>query len=212
MVSVVRSLKYLPLVAAGFAVMAPAWAIKPGQKMDNFTLTDESGKARELYSLADKKAVVIMIQGNGCPIVRQAMPAYREVRDAYKAQGLEFLLLNPNLQDTAATTAAESKEFGFDIPVLMDGRQLIAEKLDVNRTAEIFVFNPKDWTLMYRGPLDDRLSYEKQRPKANHEYLKMALNEMLAGKAVSHPKVDGPGCIVNMEERDRRKAQSRTRS
>jgi len=211
--SLLRSLKVLPLmVLATVAASGSAWALKPGDKIDNFTLTDDAGKTHELQRLADKKAVVIMIQGNGCPIVRQWMPSLRDVRTAFKAQGVEFLLLNPNLQDTPEATAAESKEYGFDIPVMMDGHQLIAEQFDVSRTAEVFVINPKNWTLAYRGPLDDRLSYEKQRPKADHEYLKMALTEMLAGKAVSHPKVDGPGCIVNMEERDRRKAASQRRA
>ena len=51
------------------------------------------------------------------------------------------------------------------------------------RTSEIFVIDPRGWKLVYRGPLDDRLSYEKQRPATKH-YLTDALDDVLAGRAV----------------------------
>ena len=49
-----------------------AWAIAPGQVVDNFRLLDQNGKSHELYYSSDMKAVVLMVHGNGCPIVRQA--------------------------------------------------------------------------------------------------------------------------------------------
>jgi len=202
---VLRSLQMVPVL---MAMSVSAWALNPGDKVDNFRLLDDAGKSHELYYLSDMKAVVVMVQGNGCPIVRQAMPALRDVRAAFKDQGVEFLLLNSNLQDTRETTAAESKEFEFALPILLDSTQLIGESLGVNRTAEVFVIDPKTWTLAYRGPIDDRLSYEKQRPAAQHHYLKDAIGELLAGKPVKNAKVDGPGCIVNMVEHDRRAAHA----
>jgi peroxiredoxin len=195
---------------AAFAT-ASAWAIKPGDRVDNFTLVDDSGKSHELYSLKDRKAVVLMVQGNGCPIVRQAIPALRDVRDHVQALhkgNVEFLLINSNLQDNGKTIAEESKEFEFKLPVLVDSGQKIGMALDVNRTAEVFVITTADWKLAYRGPVDDRISYEKQRPAAQHTYLKDALLSVLNGTPVKYPKVDGPGCIVNLPERDRAKAMS----
>ena len=64
----------------------PAVAIEPGQVVDNFRLLDQQGKSHELYYLSDMKAVVVMVQGNGCPIVRQALPALAEVRARYQAR------------------------------------------------------------------------------------------------------------------------------
>ena len=88
------------LLAALLAVIAtPAFALSPGQKVENFKLKDQAGQEHKLYDSAGEKAVVLMIQGNGCPIVRQAVPAYREIRDQYQSKGVEFLLLNSNLQD-----------------------------------------------------------------------------------------------------------------
>jgi peroxiredoxin len=199
MSSVFRVLKVVLLLAA-----APAWALNPGDKVDNFRLLDAAGKSHELYYLSDMKAVVVMIQGNGCPIVRLAMPTYHELMDQYQSKGVEFLLLNSNLQDTRESTAQEAKEFGYRAPILMDSTQLIGESLGVNRTAEMLVIDPKTWTLAYRGPLDDRISYEKQRPAATHQYTRDAIDSVLAGKPVANPKVMSAGCIVNMVEHERR--------
>ena len=104
-----------------------AWAIAPGEVVDNFRLLDQNGKSHELYYSSDMKAIVLMVHGNGCPIVRQALPALREIREKYQAQGVEFLLLNSNLQDKRDAVAAEAKEFNVDFPILLDEAQLIGE-------------------------------------------------------------------------------------
>ncbi|MGH8187993.1 MAG: redoxin family protein [Steroidobacteraceae bacterium] len=186
---------------------APALAIAPGEVVDNFRLLDQSGKSHELYYLSDMKAVVVMVHGNGCPIVRQALPALREVREKYQANGVEFLLLNSNLQDNRDAVAKEAQEFSVDFPILLDEAQLIGESLGVVRTSEVFVIDPKGWQLVYRGPMDDRLSYEKQRPAKKH-YLTDALDALVAGKPVKVTKADGAGCLVNFPERDRKQSHS----
>ena len=184
---------------------ASALALTPGQVVGNFTLTDDSGKTHELYQSANSKAIVVMVQGNGCPIVRQAIPALREVRDEYRSKGVEFLLLNSNLQDSSESIAKESKEFGFDLPILVDSKQQVGEALGVQRTSEVFVIDPKTWKLVYRGPIDDRLSYERQRPPSNL-YLKDALDAVVAGQPVKVAQADGVGCIVNFPERNKQRS------
>lgn len=187
------------------AAAAPAFAVAPGQSVANFKLPDQDDKSHELYALQARKAVVVMIQGNGCPIVRQALPALQEIRERYEAKGVEFLLLNPNLQDNRESVAHEAKEFDIKMPILIDGTQAVGEALGVQRTSEVFVIDPKNWKLVYRGPMDDRLSYERQRPAASHHYLIDALDATLAGQAVAVPYADGVGCIVNFPERGKKK-------
>lgn len=177
-----------------------AGALAPGAHVADFTLTDETGASHELYALAAKKAVVIMTQSNGCPIVRLAVPALREIRDRYPKQDIEFLLLNPTLQDSAKTVGAEAAEFKFGLPVMLDPTQKVGEALGVNRTAEVYVFDPKSWTLVYHGPIDDRLNYETQRP-VHHRYLSDALDEMLAGKSIAVASASSPGCLINFPNR-----------
>lgn len=175
-----------------------------GMRVDDFQLVDHRGAAHELYYYSNAPAIVLMTQGNGCPIVRNAIPALREVRDAYAGQGVKFFLLNSNLQDNQQSIAKEVAEFGFDMTVLVDQYQLVGESLGVTRTAEIFVIDTADMTVAYHGPVDDRLNYQTQKAAANHEYLADALDAVIAGENVAIANVDAPGCLINFPERDRR--------
>ncbi|TQV66716.1 redoxin domain-containing protein [Exilibacterium tricleocarpae] len=169
--------------------------------VDNFSLLDQHGKAHELYYLADKKAIVIMAQGNGCPMVRNALPAFAEIRQQYQSKGVEFLLLNANLQDHRASILKEAKEFSIDLPILVDETQLIGAALELTRTAEVLVIDPRDWTIAYRGPVDDRLHYERRKPQAQQHYLRDALDAVIGGKPVAVSRRHVKGCIINFPER-----------
>src|SRR5271163_4109468 len=182
------------------SVAGSAAGLAPGAHVPDFTLTDETGATHELYGLSAKRAVVIMTQSNGCPIVRLAVPALREIRDRYATQDVEFLLLNPTLQDTRDLVAKESAEFGFGLPVLLDRTQKVGESLGVDRTAEVFVIDPKGWKLVYHGPIDDRLNYETQRP-VHHRYLSDALDALLAGQPIAVASARSPGCLINFPNR-----------
>jgi peroxiredoxin len=179
---------------------ASAAALAPGDHIADFTLQDETGASHQLYSLSGKKAVVIMTQSDGCPIVRLAVPALREIRERYRSQNVEFLLLNPTLQDSADAVQREAEEFGFGITVLLDRTQQVGEAWGVNRTAEVFVIDPKTWTLLYHGPIDDRLNYESQRP-VHHPYLTDALDALLANRPVAVASIASPGCLINFPDR-----------
>jgi thiol-disulfide isomerase/thioredoxin len=181
-------------------LMGVAHATMPGEVVADFKLTDHTGKTRSLYEGNPTKPIVVMIQGNYCPIVRHAMPALKEVSAKYAPQGVRFLLLNSNIQDNRETIAKEVEEFGYPFPVLVDKNQAIGEALYVQRTSEVFVIDPKTKKLLYRGPMDDRLSYERQRPATKH-YLTDALDAALAGEPVKLPYADGVGCIVNFPNR-----------
>ena len=56
--------------------------------VENFSLLDQNGTQHELYGYANSKAVVLMVQGNGCPIVRNALGDIKAVREL--AQGTAF--------------------------------------------------------------------------------------------------------------------------
>ena len=107
-------------VRAGFLFVGSAQALNPGNRVDNFRLLDHTGASHELYYFSDAKAVVLMTYGNGCGIVQKSLPRLEEIRDQYKAKGVEFLLIDSNLQDDRDAVARESAEFGNDLPILID--------------------------------------------------------------------------------------------
>src|SRR3954452_14956814 len=195
-------------ILAAFCCAGSVLAFSPGDRVDNFRLLDQAGNSHELHYLSDASAVVFMTYSNGCGIVRKSLPRLREIRDQYRARGIEFLLIDSNLQDDRASVASESTEFGNDIPVLIDDTQLIGEALGVERTGEVFVIDPKTWRLKYRGPLDDRLSYGAEKP-VHKQYLVDALDALFSGKPTPVASDQPLGCIVDFPERSRADAHAR---
>ena len=117
-----------------------------------------------------------------------------------KALGVRTVMLTGDRRHAAESVAREVAEFNFGLRVMLDPRQKVGEALGVNRTAEVYVIDPKSWTLMYHGPIDDRLNYESQRP-VHHRYLSDALDAMLAGKPVVVASASSPGCLINFPNR-----------
>ena len=172
---------------------------KPNDPVKDFALLDHQGAFRHLYYYAKDpatKAIVLFVQGNGCPLVRKRVPELIRLRDAYATNGVVFWMINANTQDHRADVAKEAAEFGIDLPILLDETQLAAKALNITRTGEAMVIEPNRWRIRYRGAIDDRLSYETQKPEAQHEYLKEALDALLAGKAVKTEVTSAPGCVV----------------
>ncbi len=169
--------------------------------IDNFMLSDTDYMGHELYRMTDAKVIVMVTTGNGCPIARNLTPHLKALKAQYGGQGVQFLMLNSNLQDGRDAIAKEKEEFGIDIPILMDTHQLVGEQLGVTRTAEVFVIDPKTWKIVYRGPLDDRMDYGTQKAKADHPWAADAIEAALAGRQALAANRQSPGCLIDFPER-----------
>lgn len=179
-------------------------------RVENFGLYDQHGNFHNLYYYSDASAIVLFVHGNGCPIVRNVMPALREVRDSYADKGVQFFMLNANLQDNRESIIHEASDFGIDFPIMVDDAQLVAEALDIHRTAEAIVIDPKQWKIVYRGPVDDRLNYETQKKEAKNKYLADALDNYLSGQPIAEAVVRSPGCLVALPVQESKEHENLT--
>src|SRR6516164_7233565 len=62
------------------------------QEVGDFSLLDQNGRFHQLRRQPGKRAVVLMVAGNGCPVVRQNLPKLKALRD--KFSNVNFWLLN----------------------------------------------------------------------------------------------------------------------
>ena len=167
--------------------------------MPNFQLKDTTGEVHELYEdYGDAKAVVLFIQGNGCPIVRQSIPYFEIIKDEYADKGVAFVYINANDFDTPEPIADEAKEFNVSVPILNDENQVVARVLGLERTAEAFVVDPGSWKILYRGMADDRFDYGLQRSNPEKFWLKDVLDAHLSGKRVDIPSTVAKGCLLDL--------------
>ena len=97
----------------------------------DFALLDQEGTFHKLSRYADSKGVVLYVYGVGCPIARNHLPVLKKLRDKYKKQGIEFLLLDCNPQDDRDTLQQDARERNIDIPILRDDGQLVMNLLGI---------------------------------------------------------------------------------
>ena len=169
----------------------------------NFGLYDQEGDFHRMYYYDDAKAVVLFVQGNGCPIVRKSLNRFQDLAAEYSEKGVLFFMINSNLQDSRESVKEEADAFGIELPVLIDEDQLVADLLDIRITAESFVLDPKDWKIKYRGPMDDKMGYEAERASVKEPFLANALDKMLDGESIEEPYIAAKGCAVSrMKDRE----------
>ncbi|MCI0540462.1 MAG: redoxin domain-containing protein [Verrucomicrobiales bacterium] len=176
--------------------VAPSGA---AEEVTDFSLLDQDGRYYQLRRQTEAKAVVLMIGGNGCPIVRQNVHKFQVLREKFSGKKVRFWMLNANSQDDLAGIRAEANEFKIAGPILKDEAQLVAHSLGVKRTAEVIAINTKDWTIFYRGALDDQLVEGGTKPQPTENYLENALLALLSNKEISPTRTRPAGCVVHYE-------------
>lgn len=189
-----------------FVTIFFGWSVAAAT-VDNFTLLDHEGKAHKLYYLSDAEAVVIMVHGNSCPIVRHALTDLRELRDDFQNSNVHFLLLNSVDYDNRESIQEEAEEWDIDFPILDDQAQIVGMGLGLTHTAEVLVIDPTDWSIKYRGPVNDRLEYERQKAEASEHYVADTLKSMLAGEDVEFRSIAPKGCLINLPDRSNDKTE-----
>jgi peroxiredoxin len=190
------------------AATAPAVAqVVMPTTADNFRLSDQNLHSHELRTMSDAKAVVLITEQNNCPISRNMATAVKNLQEAYAKQGVEFFMLNSTPLDKREEVIAEAKSYGYNMPVLLDTNQLVGEQLGVTRTAEAIVIDTKTWKIVYRGPVDDHVTYERQKAAPDHTWAKDALDSVIAGRPVAVAQVEPVGCIIDFPQRAKVAAQ-----
>jgi AhpC/TSA family len=184
-----------PRLASMFAigtVASSAFALNPGDTVDNFRLIDHNGNAQELYYRSDVKAIVLLTHMNGCDGVKSSAAALQGLRA--KHQDVQFLMLNANLDNTREAIVEDAKKLGFDAPIMIDETQLVAESLGVKANGEAFVITPQGgFKLAYRGAATGVAD---------------ALDAVVAGKPVTTATTTATGCAVALPEAAKRKAHT----
>ncbi len=184
------------LLLAGLLVVPFVYAAdRPAASIPNFTLNDTTGKAVSLADFKERKAIAVVFLGTECPLVNLYAHRLKQLHDEFAPQGVQFLAINSNSQDSPEAVAAHAKQHAFPFPVLKDGEHKVADLFKAERTPEAFVLDGKG-VIQYRGRIDDQYGIGYQRPKANRRDLAEALTELLAGKPVSVARTEVEGCFI----------------
>ena len=159
------------------------------QKLDgsSFSLDEISPKA---------KAVVVFIQGNGCPIVRKSIRIFEDLRLKYSSEEVAFYLINANPQDDANAIAGELKEYDIKADILKDSKQEFMKKMGVTRTAHLLILDRHNWKAHYSGALDQSLQYEGSNGGSNTSMAAQTLEQVIRGKTGEPVITNVKGCLI----------------
>lgn len=186
--------------ACGRMAGAPVTESKAGSEaVPNFALLDHDGRFRELHYHRDAKAIVLVVHGSACPIVRGSLPTLDALMTRFGPRGAVFWMINANPQDHREAIAAEAEAWNIEMPILVDDAQLVASRLGLGRTGEVLVIDPGTWRIVYRGGLDDRLDYEAQRAEARKRPVARLLEAMVDEDVGELPAVEAlpvRGCLI----------------
>ena len=138
------------LVACGQVLADQPTTSSIGKKIDSFSLPDVHGNNRTLGELRGDKALVVAFVGVECPLVKQYVPRLALLAAEYEAQGVKFVAIDSNLQDSLAEIAHFAKMHELKFPVLKDMNNRVADAFGATRTPEVFVVDSGD-VVRYRG-------------------------------------------------------------
>ena len=163
----------------------------PGDKYEDFTLTDYEGNDHSLSDYTESKAIVIMFIATKCPVSNDYNSRMEKVFIDYKDKEVSFLGINSNKSEDISEIGIHAKDNQLTFTILKDEKNIIADKFDASFTPEIFVLS-NDFELLYHGRIDD--SRRESEVKATD--LRNALDEILSGKSVRKPETKAFGCTI----------------
>jgi peroxiredoxin len=174
---------------------------KLGQKISDVSLVDHAGKKQSLHDVAGAKATVFVFLSYECPISTSYTPTLTEMAKRYAEKGITFVGLCASEAETAESVEKQAREFKLGFPVFHDPHGTNAGLFKAEKTPEAFVLD-HNLVLRYRGRIDDAFAarLKKNQQIKSHD-LEKALDELLAGKAVSQPVTAAVGCPIGIERK-----------
>ena len=166
-----------------------------GKRVANFTLQDFRGKEHSLDDHRQSKLIVIAFLGSECPLAKLYGPRLQELAKSYERQQVAFLGINANCQDSITEIAAYARIHDITFPLLKDSGNHLADALTAVRTPEVFLLD-QERKISYWGRIDDQYGVGVVRKAPKRRDLKIAIDELLAGKEVTQPIQEAEGCFI----------------
>ena len=187
---------------AALALTASAFAVEIAKPAPDFTSTDINGKT---VKLSDYKGKIVVIESynSDCPFCHNhyASGAMQELQKDVAAKGVVWLLVNSvNTKNFSYRTPEQARKESTDLKIaatawLDDHTGDIGHLYGMKTTPHCFVV-AADGTLVYDGAIDDRPAPSGD-PRTAKNYVRAAVDELLAGKPVTIAQTKPYGCAVH---------------
>lgn len=196
------------LLIALISLFAFRPAYKPGysvgDNVSDFKLKNVDGKMISLADYSSAKGFIIAFDCNTCPVSKAYNERIKGLNKKYAPLGFPVIAINPNSPEVASGESFEdmvayAKKKNYDFPYLYDESQEVVRAFGPTNTPHMFVLTKANggYKVAYIGAIDDNT---RDASAAANKYVEKAVDELLAGKAVSQTKTKAVGCSVKLKD------------
>jgi len=181
-----------------FAADSPA----VGSAGPDFSVSDSKGKAQSVSQYKGKYIVLEWFNPE-CPFVKKHYGSgnMQKLQEEFTGKGVVWLTIDsaaPGMEgnltpDQANAKAAEWKTHATAF--LLDPEGKAGRTYGAKNTPHMFVINPEG-KVIYEGAIDSKATPNPADIASSTNYVKVALDESLAGKTVTTPSSRPYGCSV----------------
>ena len=184
--------------ASLFAADSPAI----GSAAPDFSVSDSKGKTQSVSQYKGKYVVLEWFNPE-CPFVKKHYGSgnMQKLQEEFTGKGVVWLSVDssaPGKEGNLTPEQAEKKMAEWkthSTALLLDQDGKAGQAYGAKNTPHMFVINPEG-KIIYEGAIDSKASPNPADIPSSTNYVKVALDEALAGKTVSNPTTRPYGCSV----------------
>lgn len=176
--------------------------VNTGETAPDFTLTDTNGKS---HALSDFKGKFVVLEwlNHDCPFVQKHYDGgnMQGLQKEYTAKDVVWLSINSSAAGKEGnypsdkTNEMTKEKDAAPTAVLLDADGKVGKLYGAKTTPHMYIVSPQG-LLVYQGAIDDKPSADPADIPSSVNYVKTALDEAMAGKAVSVSTTKSYGCSV----------------
>jgi peroxiredoxin len=186
------------IAGAAFAFEPPA----VGSAAPDFSLADAKGKT---HSLSEYKGKYVVLEwfNPECPFVKKHYGGgnMQNLQKEFTDKGVAWLTIDSNAPGTQGNLSPEQAEKimtswkTHQTAFLLDPEGKVGRAYGAKNTPNMVIINPEG-KIIYEGAIDSKATPNPADIPNSTNYVKVTLDESLAGKPVSNPKTKPYGCSV----------------
>ena len=173
-----------------------------GTVAPDFSVADAAGKTRTLSEFKGKYVVLEWFNPD-CPFVKKHYGGgnMQKLQEEATGKGVVWLSVDSSAAGMEGNlTADAANKIGASwkthpTAVLLDADGKVGQAYGAKNTPHMFVVNPEG-KIIYEGAIDSKATPNAADIASSTNYVKVALDESLAGKPVSNPNTRPYGCSV----------------
>jgi peroxiredoxin len=173
-----------------------------GSAAPEFSLPDSNGKTHSLSQYKGKYVVLEWFNPE-CPFVKKHYGSgnMQKLQEEYTGKGVVWLTIDSNAPGSEGNMTPEQAQKvsaswkTHQTALLLDPESNVARSYGAKNTPDMIVISPEG-KIVYEGAIDSKATPNPNDIPSSTNYVKVALDESLAGKPVSNPATKPYGCSV----------------